>query len=1696
MSTKGPFLHWKNVLFRRDQEVSSYFRCALPYHPGHPAHYTAPFRLPVPCGTTMASLHLFFSIQEDLEPTQSATPLHLLYVELERDQVTGADVRLALDLGHYVARERPISSTVTSGVPGADGGASRHSATSHDDSSTGSETGWVHVDQEPAANRCERGYACEITWMLPASSSGAELVYKRCQVLAGDPGEVLLDVIYVIEFIHPWRPTESQLSDIPHSVDPTRLVTSETGARDSPQTPIRTDDPSPQQTPTRENVSCVSKPPQMMSPVVDPLSPLASLPKSGKHKGWLRKTKSVMLQGFRTKKSDGGATPTDTLDHSMVLQDSPVVVISAPNGTAHTSPPKSRDTVNTPSTVTPKYPKEIERHHFSWERYTIPSRSPVPMATPSRKPSKNMLGVSPLIRDPDATADEWEDVGEQLRMVPVVTKDGSPCPTGLYQMVVPPLPVVPASGPQGISAAVTKTDLFNRLGHWLYNTSPVQFFKRADQKRRVKDRYDEQQPIVHYGTVYNLHLGVSGSVPTLATKPVDQTSPCETPNGSLFPLNPWESQPPPRRRPRRLSTNVVQLCQTGKGVPSPSGSRRTSRDMGSAFFSSGIVTPSSSPGEGEPPVGRRRSSTWSWARPFLTTPNLSRNASHLPPLPNTPRPPSTVPQLHRQRQSTYSISVPLAGAGGPEDDRHSTVSSLPGSQRRRRNPGLAVFTSLLPNKASTSLRSAPLVEPTTFNKPGQPNPSSLSPSPPDPPLNIVINDDKMEPTTGTTLKSQPSGISMAIPRPLGHSQESTLHTHSYPLRTRQGWYYSVPSSAHSSIERFDRQRRWSTAAAQLLQEALPLFRIREFQTVGPRTPHTLTGRWRTLLARFAPEAAHSSGPSSYSSIEESNHVDLVLQLAIYPTRPSGGEEVRMGINKPSFLEASNSSPNCTVQMPPDTLKSALDGLAVFFDCRVVIWRDDRAATCPELTEQDMLQDLAYVENWLVTLRCDLEVLFLQYFDCRDVLPMDLSHLSSLEVYGQDTHSTVLLRKELFHQQFVNYGRRTHLMGRGLFGEEALVSAIQQAMAVPVATLGSPSPPRITTVFKQRRQKRASSTLYSFVPPETKRTTETPVRPSSISTRWDPVVQGVYVFNTASSAFGSHFGLKSLVTIQDTITQVTTRRQFTSPAQLHHCAVPAGLHRPSRSLGHIPAFQHGVTNSMGTPIGRSYSPEDGSGTIDTLPTGFERYTADASSRSGGVTLMGEHSNRGLSSPNISRTPSHVSNSSSVPSTEVSKGTVPVQTNTTFPVSSHTLSSHPKLTTLCITPATYTLRDFSEHFCSTFYFSYQVDFPPIPTHATDIQRFFAELQRPTLSPTVSNFGEQCGTGISRLPPHLVPHTPTMGHAQLRPLSSQPTTPSAISMTSPTWVSPITPTDSTFLSSYTSDSGWGCMHRSSQMLMARGYWHLLLGPAWRPRPDLVNGEEMGRYFEILSWFVSDYGPHMPYAIQRMSLEGIRAPFHVPIGGWFGPSVAAHVLKQLAHAEHKNNPVHVEVCTDQLVIPEVLLAQLPLPQSEIHRLAGDHIPTMADPPQQRRPVILLVPVRLGTDKLNRQYLSNLRYLFSLPQCLGIAGGQPGKSLYFTGYQGDEVFYLDPHVPRPFIPFTRDTTTFPAKAYHVEAVRACKFADMDPSMLLGFAFRDTLDFYNWWQVRLKTWPNPKLALVSVARLRSSSGKHGSSGRK
>ena len=62
--------------------------------------------------------------------------------------------------------------------------------------------------------------------------------------------------------------------------------------------------------------------------------------------------------------------------------------------------------------------------------------------------------------------------------------------------------------------------------------------------------------------------------------------------------------------------------------------------------------------------------------------------------------------------------------------------------------------------------------------------------------------------------------------------------------------------------------------------------------------------------------------------------------------------------------------------------------------------------------------------------------------------------------------------------------------------------------------------------------------------------------------------------------------------------------------------------------------------------------------------------------------------------------------------------------------------------------------------------------------------------------------------------------------------------------------------------------------------------------------------------------------------------------------------------------------------------------------------------------PVLVLVPVRLGSEsRLNPLYGTCIQALLADPTCIGIIGGRPKHSLYFVGFQDENLIHLDPHL-------------------------------------------------------------------------------------
>ncbi|KAL1915830.1 uncharacterized protein VTP21DRAFT_6218 [Calcarisporiella thermophila] len=240
------------------------------------------------------------------------------------------------------------------------------------------------------------------------------------------------------------------------------------------------------------------------------------------------------------------------------------------------------------------------------------------------------------------------------------------------------------------------------------------------------------------------------------------------------------------------------------------------------------------------------------------------------------------------------------------------------------------------------------------------------------------------------------------------------------------------------------------------------------------------------------------------------------------------------------------------------------------------------------------------------------------------------------------------------------------------------------------------------------------------------------------------------------------------------------------------------------------------------------------------------------------------------------------------------------------------------------------------------------------------------------------------------------------------------------------------------FTSDVGWGCMLRSGQSLLANALQFHLLGRDWK-RCDRSH-ETWLEYAKIITWFLDVFGPQSPFAIHRVALLGKQLGKN--IGEWFGPSTASSAIKALV-TSYETSQLTVYSANDGVIY-----------RDQIAKLS----------PGGFRPLLILIPIRLGTDRLNPIYHHALKAYLRLPQSVGIAGGKPCSSLYFVGYRGDEMMYLDPHVARPAIEpkALEDFTEEELATFHCEAPLHIPISQLDPSMLFGFYVRDEREFEEW----------------------------------
>ncbi|PIO38054.1 hypothetical protein AB205_0207690, partial [Aquarana catesbeiana] len=263
--------------------------------------------------------------------------------------------------------------------------------------------------------------------------------------------------------------------------------------------------------------------------------------------------------------------------------------------------------------------------------------------------------------------------------------------------------------------------------------------------------------------------------------------------------------------------------------------------------------------------------------------------------------------------------------------------------------------------------------------------------------------------------------------------------------------------------------------------------------------------------------------------------------------------------------------------------------------------------------------------------------------------------------------------------------------------------------------------------------------------------------------------------------------------------------------------------------------------------------------------------------------------------------------------------------------------------------------------------------------------------------------------------------------------------------------------------SDAGWGCMLRCGQMMLAQALICQHLGREWQWEKHKKQPEE---YNQILQCFLDR--KNSCYSIHQMAQMGVGEG--KSIGEWYGPNTVAQVLKKLALFDEWNS-LAVYVSMDNTVVIEDIRKMCrhhpynwstAQGSSHTHQSAWSRCRDTSEQTSAWRPLLLIVPLRLGINQINPVYIDAFKECFKMPQSLGALGGKPNNAYYFIGFSGDELIYLDPHTTQTFVD-TEETGTVQDQTYHCQKnPNRMKILNLDPSVALGFFCKEEADFDNW----------------------------------
>lgn len=276
------------------------------------------------------------------------------------------------------------------------------------------------------------------------------------------------------------------------------------------------------------------------------------------------------------------------------------------------------------------------------------------------------------------------------------------------------------------------------------------------------------------------------------------------------------------------------------------------------------------------------------------------------------------------------------------------------------------------------------------------------------------------------------------------------------------------------------------------------------------------------------------------------------------------------------------------------------------------------------------------------------------------------------------------------------------------------------------------------------------------------------------------------------------------------------------------------------------------------------------------------------------------------------------------------------------------------------------------------------------------------------------------------------------------------------------------------FTSDCGWGCMIRSSQMILSKALYRLFY---FREK---LRGNADKSFFrlESLKYFIEIPITKLDYCeniikeylkIKSLSRENqfkysVIPPFSIKTicalgelynkyaGEWF-----SDVTMPLIYSVMNNTFNIIPNCSiihfQSIIEHKIIIAEC-FNKVNVSLKNSQEVITFNN--QQyimQKTGIIFVSVRLGINTISPEYYNSIKELFKSKYCIGIIGGKNSSAYYFIGFNQNHFFYLDPHYAQECIKELNWLT------YSVNEVFQLTMNKMQTAFTVGFQFRSFFEY-------------------------------------